>query len=118
MDTKSSKTDSKAAKKGVSTEKKVKIANPTSEVPKKTAVTARKKRATKATTSKSGQSISLDAKPVVGEPVIPHGEISLRAYFIAERRQKMGWPGDASSDWADAVSQLKAEAIEKPLKKR
>jgi hypothetical protein len=50
--------------------------------------------------------------------VIPHDDISLRAYYIGERRQKMGWPGDSSTDWLDAVSQLKAEALEKPLKKR
>ena len=45
-------------------------------------------------------------------------DISLRAYFIGERRQKMGWAGDSATDWADAVSQLRAEALEKPLKKR
>lgn len=118
MAIKSTKTDSKAPKKGVKTPKEVKISDSNPEVPKMTPVTARKKRATKATVSKSGSTLSLDAKLLVKEPVIPHGEISLRAYFIAERRQKMGWSGDAASDWADAVSQLKAEALQTPLKKR
>jgi len=36
-------------------------------------------------------------------------EISMRAYFIAERRQAMGWPGDSDSDWVEAERQLKAE---------
>jgi hypothetical protein len=30
----------------------------------------------------------------------------------------MGWPGDSGTDWADAVKQLRAEALEKPLRKR
>ena len=79
---------------------------------------ARKKRTLKATTSKSKVSASLTPKPSVAEPVIPHEEISLRAYYIGERRQQMGWPGDSATDWLDAVAQLKAEALEKPLKKR
>jgi hypothetical protein len=45
------------------------------------------------------------------ELVIPLEEISQRAYFIAERRQKMGWPGDSASDWMEAETQLKAEAV-------
>jgi hypothetical protein len=40
-------------------------------------------------------------------------DISLRAYFIAERRQAMGWPGDSTSDWAEAERQLKAESAKK-----
>ncbi len=40
-------------------------------------------------------------------------EISLRAYFIAERRQAMGWPGDSDTDWVEAEKQLKAEAKKK-----
>ena len=78
----------------------------------------RKKRAPKTTSSKISSSVALDPKPPVKEPVIPNKEISLRAYFIAERRQKMGWPGDSATDWLDAESQLRAEALEKPLKKR
>jgi len=78
----------------------------------------RKKRASGKSSSKLTPSFTLEPKAVTSEPVIPHDDISLRAYFIAERRQKMGWPGDSVADWADAVSQLRAEALEKPLKKR
>ena len=72
----------------------------------------------KAAPSKIGSGISLDPKPPVKEPVVAHDDIALRAYFIAERRHKLGWPGNSSTDWADAVKQLRAEALEKPLKKR
>jgi hypothetical protein len=37
-------------------------------------------------------------------------DIALRAYFIAEKRQKKGLPGDSTSDWVEAERQLKAEA--------
>lgn len=67
---------------------------------------------------KASAAISLDPQTPLIEPVIAHDEISLRAYFIAERRHKMGWPGNSGTDWADALSQLRAEALEKPLKKR
>lgn len=43
-------------------------------------------------------------------PVISTDDIALRAYYIAERRQKMGWPGDSTSDWVEAERQLVAEA--------
>lgn len=41
---------------------------------------------------------------------ISHDDIALRAYFIAERRNFFGAPGDASSDWIEAERQLRAEA--------
>ena len=40
-------------------------------------------------------------------------DIALRAYFIAERRAKMGWHGDSTGDWVEAERQLKAEAARK-----
>lgn len=40
-------------------------------------------------------------------------DIAMRAYFIAERRHKMGWHGDSTSDWVEAERQLKAEAARK-----
>ena len=52
-------------------------------------------------------------KPAPVEIVITVEEISLRAYYIAERRQAMGWPGDSSHDWIEAERQLKAEAKRK-----
>jgi hypothetical protein len=37
-------------------------------------------------------------------------DISLRAYYIGERRHKMGWPGNSADDWLEAEAQLRAEA--------
>lgn len=54
--------------------------------------------------------------PPEPEIVITNDDIALRAYFIAERRQAMGWPGDSSSDWIEAESQLRAEAKRKAKK--
>ncbi|MEI6491502.1 MAG: DUF2934 domain-containing protein [Verrucomicrobiota bacterium] len=45
--------------------------------------------------------------------VISGEDIALRAYFIAERRHKMGWNGDSTGDWVEAERQLKAEAARK-----
>ncbi len=78
----------------------------------------RKKRTVKATASMPGLAAALDPKPVLEDPIIPHEEISLRAYYIGERRQQLGWPGDSATDWLDAIAQLKAEALEKPLRER
>ncbi|MDD5200815.1 MAG: DUF2934 domain-containing protein [Terrimicrobiaceae bacterium] len=52
-------------------------------------------------------------KAAAPEVRVPTEAISLRAYFIAERRQAMGWPGDAAHDWIEAEKQLKAEALRK-----
>ncbi|MFN2542305.1 MAG: DUF2934 domain-containing protein [Chthoniobacterales bacterium] len=35
--------------------------------------------------------------------------IRTRAYFIAERRHRLGLPGGASSDWLEAKRQLVSE---------
>jgi hypothetical protein len=35
--------------------------------------------------------------------------IRVRAYFIAEQRERVGIPGDANSDWIEARRQLLAE---------
>lgn len=55
------------------------------------------------------------AKPAapVPAPVITRDQIATRAYYIGERRQNMGWPGDPSSDWIEAEAQLIAEAKRK-----
>jgi hypothetical protein len=55
---------------------------------------------------------SIAAKPAAKKPqpiVITTEEISLRAYYIAERRMAMGWPGDSSSDWVEAEAQIRRE---------
>jgi hypothetical protein len=49
------------------------------------------------------------APPAPSAPHIPREDIQLRAYFISERRQTMGWPGNSSTDWIEAESQLVAE---------
>lgn len=56
------------------------------------------------------------ATPAVEIPHISREDIQLRAYFISERRETMGWPGNASTDWIEAESQLIAEA-QRRLKK-
>lgn len=44
------------------------------------------------------------------KPSYTHDDIALRAYFIAEKRQAAGLPGDPHQDWVDAERQLAAEA--------
>ena len=41
--------------------------------------------------------------------VVTTEEISLRAYFIAERREAMGWPGNSDTDWIEAEKQVRTE---------
>ena len=36
-------------------------------------------------------------------------DVALRAYFIAEKRQQCGLPGDAHADWVEAERQLAEE---------
>ena len=36
-------------------------------------------------------------------------QVQLRAYFISERRRKLGIPGDESHDWLTAEQELRAE---------
>lgn len=36
-------------------------------------------------------------------------EIRMRAYFIGERRHRLGLPGDSNSDWLEAKRQLLSE---------
>jgi len=36
-------------------------------------------------------------------------EIRMRAYFISERRYRLGLPGDSNSDWLEAKRQLLSE---------
>jgi len=45
------------------------------------------------------------------------GDIALRAYFIAEHRQRHGLPGNSHSDWIQAEKQLRAEHKKTAAKK-
>lgn len=44
------------------------------------------------------------------KPPYSQDDVALRAYFIAERRQAAGLPGDAHHDWIEAERQLASEA--------
>jgi hypothetical protein len=49
--------------------------------------------------------------PDAGAPAEPSDDqIRLRAYFISERRRRFALPGDAESDWLEAIRQLLSEA--------
>jgi hypothetical protein len=37
-------------------------------------------------------------------------KVQLRAYFIGERRKRLGIPGDETSDWVQAEIEIKAES--------
>jgi len=103
---KEAKPKKESAKKSVTKPKKVSAARTVAPVLEAAApaVTApAKPKATKA------------AKPAAKTPavVISNDDIALRAYYIAERRQKLGWPGDSTGDWVEAERQLRAEAKKK-----
>lgn len=81
---------------------------------KKTAAPAAKK-ALKTATKSAAKPKSAPAKAATPEttPAISQDQIATRAYYIGERRQTMGWPGDPASDWIEAEAQLLAEAKRK-----
>jgi hypothetical protein len=58
----------------------------------------RKARATKPGNSKTS------------EFAISDDDVRMRAYFISERRQQEGLPGDSAHDWLEALRQLQREA--------
>ena len=66
---------------------------------------------------KTTRSVAKELAPVTSKEsvaeiqiVISNESIATRAYYISERRQAMGWPGDSETDWLEALSQLTAEA--------
>lgn len=63
--------------------------------------------------TKAAKTGSVPAKAAAKKLPVCDEDIALRAYFIAERRHKMGWPGDSTGDWVEAERQLKAEAARK-----
>jgi hypothetical protein len=100
--------------------KKSKAESKTKEVKtKKPAAPAAKKSPKTATKSpaKAKASPVKAAKPAAPAPtpVITQDQIATRAYYIGERRQTMGWPGDPSTDWIEAEAQLIAEAKRKKI---
>ena len=100
--------------------KKSKAESKTKEVKaKKSAAPAAKKSPKTVTKSpaKAKASPVKAAKPAAPAPapVITQDQIATRAYYIGERRQTMGWPGDPSTDWIEAEAQLIAEAKRKKI---
>ncbi len=69
------------------------------------------------TPSESAPSISISAKKSVKRKTVgknrnvqPNNEqVALRAYFIGERRRKLGLPGDETSDWVLAEREISEE---------
>jgi hypothetical protein len=90
----------------------VREAMPSSEVtPAETAPRPPAKAKKKGSTTKKSAG-GRGAKPARSKAVNPSNEeIQLRAYFISERRHRLGLPGDTSSDWLEARRQLVAEAV-------
>ena len=62
---------------------------------------------------KPAASKTAKAKPVT----YSQEDVALRAYFIAEDRNRKGLPGDSRSDWLEAERQLRAEQKKKSAKK-
>jgi hypothetical protein len=44
------------------------------------------------------------------QPAFTNEDVALRAYFISEKRLRLGLPGDAHSDWIEAERQLQSES--------
>ncbi len=80
-------------------------------------VAAAEPKPVKAAKKPAAPKVAKPAPAPAAEIVITGDDIALRAYFIAERRQAMGWPGDSTSDWVEAERQLKAEAKRKAKSK-
>jgi hypothetical protein len=70
------------------------------------------------TTAKKTVTAATAKKPAAKKPATPktkkaaytQDEIALRAYFISEKRQRLGLHGDSHSDWIEAERQLAAES--------
>jgi hypothetical protein len=68
------------------------------------AVTTETKKSRKSSKAKSA---SNTPKLIVHLPTFE--QVQLRAYFISERRRKLGIPGDESRDWLTAEEELREE---------
>ena len=110
---KTKKSETTKAKKDIKEPKKTKTVKAPKEVTPKAAKKAPAKPEAPAKVEPKAAKAAAPGKVSLPEIVISLDDISLRAYFIAERRQSMGWPGDSDSDWVEAERQLKAEARRK-----
>lgn len=59
---------------------------------------------------------SAPKKTTLARAAFTQDDIALRAYFISEKRQKAGLPGDTHQDWIEAERQLMAESKKKSPK--
>jgi hypothetical protein len=56
------------------------------------------------------EKLTTEAAPVTSSSLdLTNEQISMRAYFISERRRRLDLAGDANSDWLEAKRQLLAE---------
>ena len=72
---------------------------------------AKPKAATRtAGTAPAAKPAKKEAAKAAAKPIAIHLEdVALRAYFIAEKRQQLGLPGDSLGDWVEAERQLLSE---------
>ena len=70
-------------------------------VPEVTAETKKPRKSSKA------KSAAKTPRLIVHLPT--YEQVQLRAYFISERRRKLGLPGDESHDWLTAEQELRAQ---------
>jgi hypothetical protein len=75
------------------------------------AVAAKKPAAKKAATKSA---VTKAKKTILSKVTLTQDDIALRAYFIAEKRQKAGLPGSPHLDWVEAERQLLAEGKKRP----
>jgi hypothetical protein len=75
-------------------------------VPEVKAETKKPRKSSKAKPAANTKKLSRP-KAIVHQPT--HEQVQLRAYFISERRLKLGLPGDESHDWLTAEKELRAE---------
>lgn len=123
----SKKSTEEKGKKAVKVAKKVQPANeiPVLEVKSPDVAAAEPKKKKKVSPPKKDASKKAPAKKSATKSssrkksIRPTNEdIALRAYFIAERRQALGWPGDSTGDWVEAERQLLEEAGLKKITER
>jgi hypothetical protein len=95
--TKKKRVQKRAVRKKAKATESVSVAAPTADTP-----------ATKKARKRSKvKSAVKTAKVIVHLPTFE--QVQLRAYFISERRRKLGLPGDESHDWLTAEQELREE---------
>ncbi|MBV8098526.1 MAG: DUF2934 domain-containing protein [Verrucomicrobia bacterium] len=72
-------------------------------------VTTETKKPRKSSKVKSAANATKLNKRKLIVPLPTYEQVQLRAYFISERRRKLGLPGDESHDWLTAEQELRDE---------